>query len=71
LHLLEKSQPPGCGSTDGKELHFQHFFSLEMSLFQVSQVDEMQYLGRCSKHYHHRPRTMKKLKEFRPQEKGF
>ena len=42
-----------------------------MSLFQVSQVDEMQYLGRCSKHYHHRPRTMKKLKEFRPQEKGF
>jgi len=27
-----------------------------MSLFQVSQVDEVQYLGRCSKRYHHRPR---------------
>jgi len=54
---------------DSKELHFENFFSLEMSLFQVFQVDEMQYLGRCSKHYHHRPRTMKKLKEFRPQDK--
>jgi len=50
-----------------------------MSLFQVSQIDEMQYLGRCSKRYHHRPRTMKKLGEqvrhtvrnTRLQEKGF
>jgi len=39
--------------------------------FFKSQVNEMLYLGRCSKRYHHRPRTMKKLGEFRPQEKGF
>jgi len=43
---MKKLWIPGCESTVGKKLHFEHLNISHKYRFQVSQLDEMQYLRR-------------------------
>jgi len=44
-----------------EKLHFEHLKIAVMYIFQVSQPDEIQYLGKRSKRHHHRLKIVKTI----------